>query len=493
MESVARRVFKTIAALAIIAALTFLFYKVLPVNGTTVALVFVLAILAIATAWGLTEAILASVLAMLCFNFFFLPPIGTLTIADPQNWLALLTFLITAIVASQLSAIVRKREREATARRDEVEKLYELSRAVMLTAHGKLAAELPAHIVRIFGASGVAFYDRATGEVHRAGPRDVPLPDARLKDMALQGTAFQDPAASLITLPVSLGGQCIGALSVLGAGISEAVVHAFANLMAIAIETEHAHELANRAEAARQNEQLKSTLLDAVAHDFKTPLTSIKAAATALLAGHSREGDKPEPDKLEPNERESRERELLTVVDEESDRLTQLVDEAIQVARIEAGQLKLERRTVSLLDIVRPAMRRVEALQQDRVFKTEIDPELNVSADPEQIQLVLRQILDNALKYSPARSEITLRADVDGGHAVVSIADQGPGIAEHDIPHIFDRFYRGKQIGNRLPGTGMGLTIAREIVQAHGGRIAARNLPGKGAEFSFTLPLVASQ
>ena len=135
VESAASRVFRIIAALAVIAALTFLFYKLLAVNSTTVALVFVLAILAIATGWGLTEAILASVLAMLCFNFFFLPPVGTLTIADPQNWFALLTFLITAIVGSQLSASVRKREREATARRDEVEKLYELSRAVMLTAH----------------------------------------------------------------------------------------------------------------------------------------------------------------------------------------------------------------------------------------------------------------------------------------------------------------------------------------------------------------------
>jgi len=478
MESVAQRAFKTVAALTVVAVLTFLFYRVLPVNSTTVALVFVLAILAIATAWGLTEAILASVLAMLCFNFFFLPPIGTLTIADPQNWFALLTFLITAIVASQLSSSVRKREREATARRDEVEKLYELSRAVMLTAHGKLAAELPAHIVRIFAADGVAFYDRATGEVHRAGFGDVPLSDARLKDMALQATAFQDAAIGLITLPVSLGGHGIGALSVLGTGISEAVVHAFANLMAIAIEREHAHELANRAEAARQNEQLKSTLLDAVAHEFKTPLTSIKAAATALLADDSRE----------PHQRE-----LLTVVDEESDRLTQLVDEAIQVARIEAGQLKLERRTVSLSSIVTPALRRVEALQQDRAFKTEIDSELTVNADPEQIRLVLRQILDNALKYSPAGSEITVRAHVDNGHAVVSIADQGPGIADYDMPHIFERFYRGKQIRNRLPGTGMGLTIAREIVQAHGGRITVRNLGGKGAEFSFTLPLAEEQ
>ena len=474
MPSVAQRVLKTFAAMAAVAALTLLFYRLLPVNSTTVALVFVLAILAIATAWGLTEAILASLLAMLCFNFFFLPPIGTLTIADPQNWVALLTFLITAIVASQLSASVRRREREATARRSEVEKLYELSRAAMLTTGRKLATELPTYIVRIFTADGVAFYDRETGDVYRAGPRELPLSDARLKDMALQGTAFQDPAAGLITLPVSLGGHNIGALSVLGAGISEAVVHAFANLMAIALEREHAHDLANRAEAARQNEQLKSTLLDAVAHEFKTPLTSIKAAATALLTDDSRD---------------PRQRELLTVIDEESDHLTQLVDEAIQMARIEAGDLKLERRAVSLSDIVTPALRRVEALQQDRAFTTEIDPVANVNADPEQIQLVLRQILDNALKYSPARSVIALRAHADGGEAVVSVADQGAGIADYDMPHIFDRFYRGKQIRNRLPGTGMGLTIAREIVQAHGGRISARNLPGKGAEFSFTLPL----
>jgi two-component system sensor histidine kinase KdpD len=471
--SIPQRLLKTLAAMAIIAAITFLFFRLLPVNNTTVALVFVLAILAIATAWGLTEAILASILAMLCFNFFFLPPVGTLTIADPQNWVALLTFLITAIVASQLSAGIRRRERDATARRDEIEKLYELSRTMMLTER-KLAAEVPARIVNIFAAEGVAFYDRTTGEVHRAGPRELPLSDARLKDIALQGTAFQDAAAGLITLPVSLGGHNLGALSVLGAGISEAVVHAFANLIAIALEREHAHDSASRSEAERQNEQLKSTLLDAVAHEFKTPLTSIKAAATALLARESRE---PQED------------ELLNVVDEEADRLTQLVDEAIQVARIEAGQLKIDRRAVSLSGIVAPALRHVEALQQDRVFRAEIDPVLSVNADPEQIQLVLRQILDNALKYSPDRSVITLRAQVENGEAVVSVADQGPGIAEIDKPHIFDRFYRGAQIRNRLPGTGMGLTIAREIVQAHGGRITARNLPGKGAEFSFTLPL----
>lgn len=474
MQTVTAVAVRIFASIAIVAALTFAFFRLFAVNTTTVALVFVLTVLAIATRWGLMEAIVASVAAMLCFNFFFLPPIGTLTIADPQNWIALLTFLVTAIVASQLSANAKRREREATARRNEVEKLYELSRAMMLTTGKKVAAELPSYIVRIFAANGVAFFDRTTGEVFRAGNREVPQSDARLKDVALQGTVFQDPAAGLITLPVSLGGHNLGALSVFGDGISEAAAHAFANLMAIAIEREQAHDFANQAEAARQNEQLKSILLDAVAHEFKTPLTSIKAAATALLT---------------EDQHDAGQRELLTVVDEEADRLTQLVDEAIQMARIEAGELKLDRHPVTIADLVSPVLRDMETSQRERSIETDIDSVPPVDVDREKIQLVLRQILDNALKYSPAGSHITVRVRLEKGEALISVADEGPGIPEQDMTHIFDRFYRGRQIRDRIPGTGMGLAIAREIVQAHGGRIWARNLAGEGSEFSFTLPL----
>jgi two-component system sensor histidine kinase KdpD len=474
MQKVTRGALRIIGSVAIVAALTSLFYRLLPVNSTTVALVFVLAILAIATRWGLTEAIVSSVLAMLCFNFFFLPPVGTLTIADPQNWVALLTFLITAVVASQLSASVRRRELEASSRRNEVEKLYELSRAMMLTTESKLASELPMHLARIFNAEGVAFYDRSTGDVYRAGAREVPLTDAKLKDIALQGTTVQDGGAGLITLPVALGGHNIGALSVLGCDISEAAVHALGNLIAIALEREHAHELAAVADAARQNEHLKSVLLDAVAHEFKTPLTSIKAAATALLSNETHDGS---------------ENELLTIVDEEADRLTQLVDEAIQMARIEAGQLKLTPQPVDMSQLVACVLKDEKIMARERTLRTEIDAVPPVYADAEQIQLVLRQILDNAFKYSPVGSQVTLGVHMENGEAVVSVADQGPGIPEYDMPQIFDRFYRGRQIRDRIPGTGMGLAIVREIVQAHGGRIWARNLPTRGAEFSFTLPL----
>src|SRR5207237_1180207 len=153
------------------------------------------------------------------------------------------------------------------------------------------------------------------------------------------------------------------------------------------------------------------------------------------------------------------------------------------------GQLKLQPRAISISDLLAPVLRDMKAAQRERTIQTDVNSVPLVKADPDQIQLVLRQILDNALKYSPPGSQIMLQVRVEADEAVIGVADEGPGIAEHDLPHIFDRFYRGKQMHDRIPGTGMGLAIAREIVVAHGGRIWARNLPVKGAEFSFTLRL----
>ena len=251
-------------ALGIVGGITFLYYRLLAVNNVTVALSFVLAVLAIATRWGLVEALIASVAGVLCFNYFFLPPVGTFTIADPQNWVALSAFVVTAVIASQLSANARKRALESTHRQHEMERLYKLSRSLLLLdVHGPLAQEITNSIAQVFELTGVAFYDRSSDRIHRAGPRDIPVDAAKLRDAALQGTVFRDTTINTTVIPISLGGKPMGSLGIQGSQISETALHAIANLMAITLERSHAEDVATRAEAARQSEELKSTMLDA--------------------------------------------------------------------------------------------------------------------------------------------------------------------------------------------------------------------------------------
>lgn len=470
------------ASLAIVALITLLYYRGVQVNATTVALTLVLAILAVATWWGLGVASVMAVAAMLCFNYFFLPPIGTFTIADPQNWVALVAFLITAMVASELSASAKRQAEEALERQQEVERLYDLSRNMLLgesnllgdTSRG-LAAEFPHRLRQTFGAEAVSFFDRGTGFVFRSGAAAISSPDNVLKDTALQGTFHHDAANARFLVPVSLGGHVTGSLEVLGGAISEAAVQAVANLLAIALEREAAQNAALQADTARSHEEFKSTLLDALAHELKTPLTSIKAAVTALL---------------EEGSDAATQHELLTVVNEETDRLSGMVTEAIQMARIEAGQLNLSKQAVAPGALVYPALEQLQSRLDGRPVKVTIDPSLGpVQADAELISITVQQLLDNAVKYSPPQSPLEVSVKRQDGKAVITVTDHGSGVPQHDRTRIFDKFYRGRGARERIPGTGMGLAIAREIVKAHGGEIWVDGNSGQGAEFSFTLPL----
>src|SRR6266567_4233768 len=198
---------RVLGTLLIIAAITaFYFFIFNQANSTTVAMTFLLATLGVATAWGLLEAIIASVAGMLCFNFFFLPPILTFYLADSQNWVALFVFLVTAVVASQLSTSLRQRASEATRRREEMERLYELSRALMLVdKRSDTGSQISQWIGQVFGVAGVAIFDREAEEIYRTGERDLPISDTKLRDSAIQATAFHDPEANLSVFPLSLG------------------------------------------------------------------------------------------------------------------------------------------------------------------------------------------------------------------------------------------------------------------------------------------------
>lgn len=459
-----------------IAGITSIYFWLIPVNHTTVTLTYLLAVLVIATYWGLPEAATASVAAVLCFNFFFLPPVGTFNIADAQNWVALFAFLAVSIIASQLSATARERTLEAVDRQREMERLYALSRAILLTDSTQSVAGQIAHqIAQIFGCQGVMLLDRYTGELHRAGPSDLSFAEDKLRQAASEGTFMQDDESRTAITPIRLGGQPIGGLAIHGAPLSGTALQAIGNLVAIGLEKVRGQEAANQAEAARQSEELKSTLLDAIAHEFKTPLTSIKAAASALLATNS----------AWPRN----ERELVTIVDEEADRMGRLVTEAIQMARIEAGKIQLNRELHSAPGLLSAAVKQMESITDGREVIVRADTNLPlVVADGELIQLVIRQLIDNAVKYSAPGSALSITVRRKNGAVVISVADRGQGIPALETARIFEPFFRGPYARQKVTGTGMGLAIARQIMMAHQGNIWVESQTGKGSEFFISLP-----
>lgn len=471
-----RRLLRLIAALSAVIAITGVCFRILTVNATTAAIVYILTVLVLATAWGIAEAVSASVVAILCFNFFFLPPIHTFRIEDPQNWVAFFAFLITSIIVSHLSSQARQRTEESMNRRLEMERLYELSRAMLLETGRPVAAAMASSIVRIFACDGISFFDRAAGQVFHGGDGAPVVPDSRLIECAQQGTEFRDPASGAVTIPVRLGGRTAGALSLRAGCMSDAALYAVGNLSAIALEREAAHIAAAKAEAYRRGEELKSTLLDAVAHEFKTPLTSIKAAATAML---------------ESAARGSSEHELLTIVDEETERLNEMVTEAIQMARIEAGKVQLNQQPVALGELIDGVLKSSASFLEDRPVELRLSEGLpTVIADRDLIGVVLRQLVNNAAKYSPPHTAIEIDVLAQDSNAVVAVSNLGPGIAEVEQARIFEKFYRAAETREQVPGTGMGLTIAREIMNAHKGQIWVESELGRGARFSISLPLV---
>ena len=345
------------------------------INSTTVAFAFLLLVLFVAMFWGSMPALLASIFSMLCFNFFFLPPFHTLTIADPQNWVALTAFFITALAVGQLSARAKRRAEEAEAGRVENRRLYE--------------------------------------------------------------------------------------------------------------ELRDAFEMASQAEALKQSERFKSALLDAVTHDLRTPLTSIKASSTILIDDRRQRG---EP--LNASEKDA----LLEVINQESDRLDRFVEGIVDLARIEAGDITLRRNWGPVDEMVDAAVARAEPFLKEHKLKIEIEKDLPiVRVDARAVAEVIFTLLDNATKYSPERSTIAVQVERGDDEMIkISVADEGPGIPPSARERVFDKFFRdaAKEAGGRAQGIGIGLSIAKGIVEAHGGRIwieDAKN--GHGTRVDFTVPV----
>lgn len=458
-------------------AVTALYLRVFHVNSATAGFTFLVLILALATRVSLGQSIAASILSVAAYNFFFLPPVGTFTIADPQNWVALLAFLATAITASHLSSSARRRAQESRARQAELQRMYDFSRGLMLgDDESGLAQKLVKQVVESFQLRNAWFYDSVTDRIVKFQESDDDFDETTLIETAAGSSAWRDSTGAVLVTPVRLGGVGLGSLAITGETIpSEVALDAIGQLIAIAIERARVQEVSAHIEATRQNEQLKSTLLDALAHEFKTPLTSVKAATTTLLSSPLNAFDQ---------------KELLTIVDEEADRMNGLVSDAIELVRLGTAPITLNRERCSVDELISSALNAMRRLLEGRELKLDLGSGTpSVLVDPNLTELALRQILNNAAKYSPNTSEVRLRTESDDQFVVLSISNFGPPIRKAEQAKIFEKFYRGPEVRTRIPGTGMGLSITREIIEAQGGTVLVQSEPGMGTTFSITLPI----
>lgn len=471
------RVLQLAAALLLVLAVTFIYARILRVNATTVALTYLLLILAISTIWGIAVSVVMSVVAMLLFNFYFLPPTRKFTVADPQNWIALMAFLVVAVLASQLANRARLQAEAASARRREIEKLYSFSRSLLESGNVmQLLNRIPAQIVNSFEVGGAAIYLVDKEKVYRSGPAIPMLEKENLKVITTRDEPLFDSANGLCFISVRMGLRPIGSLGISGPPLARETLEAIATLIAIAMERARAVEQLGQTEAAREGEQLRTALLDAVTHALRTPLTSIKASVTNLLSQH--------------NLSEDQKRELLTIINEESDRLNRLVGEAGEMASLDAGEVELRSEPRDVGDVIAAALEQVKNNLGKRQVDVRVQPDLpRVLADVARAREALVHLIENANRYSPAGLPIVVTAGKDGDYVAISVADRGPGIDSLEQALIFQKFYRGKDQRYAIEGTGMGLPIAKAIVEAHGGSLTVISQLGQGSVFTFTLPI----
>ena len=460
------------------------------VSPTTVALLLLLIVLAAATIARLRIAIVVSVVAMLVFNFFFLPPVGTFTIADPENWVALFVFLAVSVIASNLSASAQERALEAIDRRNEVTRLFDLTRDVLLTTEtaGALDA-LARHVARRFELPMVAIClpEDHGWRIVQGGEASIALQESELDTVlakargALEfdarrrtygGHAQAQTNAEISIVPLRHGVNAVGLLAAPADAIDIGALDALAGVVAIAIERAQFLRDRDAAELVRQKAELASTLLASLSHDLRTPLTAIRVAVENLG------GELPSADR----------RAQAGAAVAELERLTHLVQDILDMARIDAGAILVDLQWVTAADVVDAAVAHVRHVVEGRALKIDADSEIEVEIDPRLVSAAVSHLIENAAEYSPRGTPIEVSARVVGEGLHVSVTDHGSGLDAGELDHLFERFYRGRVARESTFGTGMGLSITRGLLAAAGGRVWAENVPGAGARFSVAVP-----
>jgi two-component system sensor histidine kinase KdpD len=477
-------------ASVLVIALTLVYRSLHVSNVTTIALTFLLIVLIVAATSRLSAAVATSVVAMLCLNYFFVPPVRSFTVADPENWFAIVAFLTVSLVASNLSSLARGRAEKALRRRDEMARLFDLSRDVLLVTDTREAMSLVARFIASrfdLEYAAICLPSDAGWRVFTAGPSSVPVDDRELDramadaGRALTGSRGREGAGhrvlsagshSIRLVPLRAGNRLAGLLAAVGR-LEPGTLDAIGGVTAIALERVHFLAERESAELSRKSEELKSALLASLGHDLRTPLTAIRVAATNLQSGQLTEGQRREQSEL-----------ALAEVE----RLTRLFQNILDMARIDAGAVGADVRWAHPSEIVEAARDQVARTLSHHRLDEHIDSGCLVLVDPRLTAAALAHVLENAAQYSPVGSTITVTAAAADGEFSLKVRDCGPGIDPADLPRIFERFYRGSHAERRLAGTGMGLSIAKGMLMAESGQIWVQNCAGGGAEFRIVVP-----
>jgi two-component system, OmpR family, sensor histidine kinase KdpD len=538
------------AALGAVAVITALIH-LLPgaAHITNISFLYLLAVIGTALWFGRASAVAASILAFLAFDFFFTRPRFTFTVHDPAEWLALCMFLLTATVTGQLTALLQARAEEARQREREAAALAEASWAVASRVDRNRALdEVLRRLMDVLQPRAAAIFVPAEqGDRSQAGTREAG--DGDSKDAGSEASLLPSPASRVPACDLSPGslapvaargedagetrGAACGAASealqfvmehgsaigwggenrhcekalaetahpnaaylplimegrVLGAlhlrlrkeqrvtPEERRVVESLANHAAVVLERDRLARAETHARALAEADRLKTALLSMVSHDFRSPLASIKASASAMLG----EGA--------PVDAETQ-RELLTGIEQETDRLNRMVGNILALSRLEADAWRPRCEATAPAEMVGAALQAFGP-EQNRRIQVSLDPALaEVWLDPVQIVQVLHNLVDNALKYSPADEPVELSVRRQGDRLVAEVLDRGPGVPPGDEERVFERFYRAPGLReSAVPGVGIGLAVCRGLVEAHGGQLTAHNRPGGGAVFRLALPL----
>jgi two-component system sensor histidine kinase KdpD len=441
-----------VAALAAVALSTLIVYPLKQVApAVSLSVVYLPAVLVVSIIWGAWLGVATALLSMLALNFFHLPPVGELTLRNSSEWVSLAAFLVVAALASSVAEVTRARARDAEARRVEADLAAEMAR--ILLRGNSLAEDLPTAAARLARALG-------------------------LNSAAIETETLDGDERSL-AFPLREGSRRLGTLLV-GADTSEEslrrlqerIVPALESLMSAALEREGLLGGVVETAALRRADTVKTALLRAVSHDLRSPLTAISAAGEAVGSPS-----------LSAQER----REMAEVIQEETRRLSRLVDNLLDLSRLEAGAAEPRRDWTSVEDLIRAALRELAAGEQ--AFSLSIDSNLPlISVDPVQMERAFVNVMENALRHSGGHP-VSVRARAVRDRVIVRVVDRGPGIPPAQLERVFEPFYRAGTAGGEHRGSGLGLAIARGFAQANAGSLYVESLPGQGATFVFEFPL----